>query len=453
MRAKDEARTGTVAGDPCLGCSACTLACPVTAADGGFAGPKALGPALARHRGGGWPGQPALGPEEARALGGELCLQCHQCDLACPSGLAVSTFTREARLLAVRRPSGRFQRFAADLLTDQERFGRLAARVAGVRRSARAVSPRFAAAVERAGLEMLGLSGSRSLPSPPRINLRAWLRATGRPEAERGVPAVLLFAGCHARFHDPKVGQATAAVLRASGYRVVLPGQVCCGSPALSASDERTVVRAAEANLGLLAHVSDRLGGGIPVISPCPSCSLALRELLPQLVPGDAARDLARQVWDLGEFLAGPAREGLSRALDGRSGSAAAWAYHMPCHLKALGVGRVFPGLLAEAGLGSETDAGPASDACCGMGGLYGLTREGYQPSLKIGAPTLKAYGSAARASSKVAQPAASSPPAAPLTVLSDCPACRWQISDATELVTAHPVELLAGVLRSHRPS
>lgn len=425
--------------DTCIGCAACVTTCPVAASDGRFAGPKALGPALRRRAPGGWPGETGFGPDAAAALGADLCLQCHQCDLACPSGLAVSTFTRQAKELALQRPEGRFASFASNLVADQERFGRLVGIATGARRTARILSPRLAVAAERVGLGLLGLSRSRSLPAPPRASFAAWLQATRRPEVEHGRPPALLFAGCHIRFHDPAVGRAATTVLRAVGYQVILPGQVCCGSPALGSGREELGARAVAANLRLLTHASERLGGGVPIVSPCPSCTLALRRGLPEFAPGQASDDLARQVWDLGEFLDGPARGALHRAFSergARKGSRGEppvtrpWVYHMPCHLRALGTGRVFPWLVEEAGFGPPADPGPAADGCCGMGGLSGLTRDGHGRSLITGSPVLEAYR-------------ALSGPSAP-TVLSDCPACRWQAGDATGLATAHPVEWLA---------
>ncbi len=423
----------------CVGCAACVTACPVAASEGGFAGPKALGPAFARRAAGGWPGEPGFGPSDAVALGANLCLQCHQCDLACPFGLAVSKFTRQAKARALEQPEGRFARFGANLVADQEQFGRLVRAAAGARRAARRVSAALTAAAERTGLGLLGLSRSRSLPAPPRTSLAAWLEATRRPEVERGRPAVLLFAGCHIRFHDPDVGRAIVTVLRAAGYRVILPGQVCCGSPALGSGREELGARAAAANLRLLTRASERVGGAAPIVSPCPSCTLALRRGLPEFVPGQASDDLARRAWDLGEFLDGPAKEALHLAFTdgaGRKGrrdelpATSPWAYHLPCHLRALGVGRVFPGVIEQAGFRSRVDPGPAADGCCGMGGLFGLTREGHGRSLRAGYPVLEAYRALLG-------------PKAP-TILSDCPACRWQIADATGLATAHPIEWLA---------
>ncbi len=425
--------------DTCIGCAACVAACPVLAADGGFAGPKVLGPAFARRREGGWPGEPYPGPAEAAALGADLCLQCHACDLACPSGIAVSALTGQAKTLAAQAPRTAFRRFSGRLLADQERFGHLVSAARGARRLGRRLAPRLALGFERAGLRVFGLSPSRSLPGPPRLSLRMWLESTRRPEVERTLPALILFSGCHARLHDPRAGQAAVSVLRAAGYRVALPTEVCCGSPASSSGEEELAAQAAGANAALLGQASARLGEETPIVSPCPSCTLALRRALPEFVPGQAARRLASRVWDLGEFLAGPAGPGLNQALEqameraperSRMRASGPFVYHTPCHLRALGSGRPFPALLGALGTGTCLDPGPAADGCCGMGGLAGLTAAGYGRSLATGRPVLEAYATLE-----------------PALILSDCPACRWQIADATGRDTAHPVEVLAAAL------
>jgi len=427
--------------ESCLGCCSCVAACPVVASDGGFAGPKVLGPALSRRLDRGWPGEDALTPQDLLALGAEKCLQCHQCDLACPLGIPVSALTRRAKTLACGAsaeggPAGRGQR----LLLNQDRLGPLAAVARVPRLAARALAPGLAAGLEGLGAGLLGLSPSRSLPEPGAIDFSRWLQATRRPEVEANRPPVVFYAGCHTRFYDPRAGRAAVTVLRAAGYRVVLPPQVCCGSPALSAGEEGRAVRSIEAIVRLLRQASDRLGGGVPIVSPCPTCTLTIRRTAPELLPGTEAASLATQVWDLGEFLGGPARRRLEGLLDtgpDAAASGSAWMYHTPCHLRALGAARPFPELLADLGLGRPLDLGPEADGCCGMGGFAGLTRTGYPQSLAAGARVLESYGSAARAAG-----------AGPL-VLSDCPTCRWQIADATGLDTAHPVELLAVLLET----
>jgi glycerol-3-phosphate dehydrogenase subunit C len=424
----------TILPDACLGCAACETACPVTASDGRFAGPKVLGPAFIRRLEGGWPGEPPLSPDEAEALGAHLCLQCHQCDLACPAAVPVSALTGRAKALARSVPNGRYRAFVDGLLVDQERFGRLVAAGAIGRRALHGLSRGLGRGAESLGLGLLGLSPSRSLPLPAAQSFPAWFgRNRLSPADAAGRPPVILFAGCHARFHDPAAGKAAVNLLHASGFRVVLPRQVCCGSPADGSGAEDAAALAASANLRLLTHASGRLGSGVPIITPCPSCTLSLRETLPELTGDEAARNLSRQVWDLGEFLTGPGHRGLIEALDRTSGppSGLAWAYHTPCHLRALGVGRPFMSLFEEFRLGTRVDAGPAADECCGMGGLSGLTRAGYGRSLASGARALEAYSALARSPE-------------PPVLLSDCPLCRWQISDLSGLEAAHPAEILA---------
>ncbi len=474
----------------CLGCAACEAVCPAVAADGDFAGPKVLGPGLWRKLGGGWPGEPPLGPAEALSLGADLCLQCHRCDQACPTGVPVSRLTRRAKVLARAASNGRGRAFVDRLLADQERVGRLVAGSTWARRLLRLFSAGPARRLEASALAALGLSPSRAWPEPAGPGFRARLSGIlTQSSAARALPPVILFAGCHARFYEPAPALAAVKVLQRIGYRVVLPDQVCCGAPALGAGFEGQAAEALAQSARLLDQATRRFGGEVPIVSQCPSCTFNLREVMPELCSDAAARGLSRRVWDLGEFLAGPGLTGLRRAsgksvsetqpapvsgaqpasLSGTATVANGWAYHAPCHLNALGVGRPFPGLLKLTGLGPPVETGPEIDGCCGMGGLSGLTRSGYARSLAAGARVLEHCAALARETGRTEETGrgegrhsrdgrsgrsgrgprtdrSGRDDPAPV-VLSDCPLCRWQIGELTHLRTAHPVELLSRAL------
>jgi glycerol-3-phosphate dehydrogenase subunit C len=104
------------------------------------------------------------------------------------------------------------------------------------------------------------------------------------------------------------------------------------------------------------------------------------------------------------------------------------FSYHVPCHLRSMGIGfpaidllQLVPDLKVE-----DIDAG-----CCGLGGTYGFKRETYDVSVAIGqnlARALKEFGS-------------------PI-VISDCEGCRMQIRHLTGLHAVHPVQVLREAYR-----
>lgn len=73
--------------DQCIACTICVTACPVTAATRKFRGPKMTGPALTRLR--------KLISDDDNML--DYCSNCKNCDLACPSGVSISTLNMIAK--------------------------------------------------------------------------------------------------------------------------------------------------------------------------------------------------------------------------------------------------------------------------------------------------------------------------------------------------------------------
>jgi len=98
--------------------------------------------------------------------------------------------------------------------------------------------------------------------------------------------------------------------------------------------------------------------------------------------------------------------------------------YHVPCHLKSIGIGlpaldllRLIPGLTVEE---LDTD-------CCGLGGSYGLKKETSDISMVIGQHFVRALADTEETA----------------TVLSDCEGCRLQIQELTGRKSLHPVQVV----------
>jgi Fe-S oxidoreductase len=98
--------------------------------------------------------------------------------------------------------------------------------------------------------------------------------------------------------------------------------------------------------------------------------------------------------------------------------------YHLPCHLRALGVGspgenllRLIPGIRVV-----DFDAG-----CSGMSGTYGLLRKHYRSSLRAGW----------RLITSLRDPAIQAG-------TTECSTCKMQMEQGTTKPTIHPIKLLA---------
>lgn len=228
---------------------------------------------------------------------------------------------------------------------------------------------------------------------------------------------VAYFVGCAANYFYPDIGRATVEVLRHNGIRILVPEQKCCGLPHFGCGDLERAKRLARANVASL------LRARCDIVTACTSCALALREIYPRLVASEEAKAIAPLIFDVSEYLARLERQGKLRTdflpVD-FSG-----LYHAPCHLKTLGQDlirdrlhllRQVPGIRVE-----QIDRG-----CCGMAGSFGLKRKNYPTSMKIGESLFSALREKA-----------------PPSILTDCPGCTLQISQATGLPVRHPVQLL----------
>jgi glycerol-3-phosphate dehydrogenase subunit C len=97
--------------------------------------------------------------------------------------------------------------------------------------------------------------------------------------------------------------------------------------------------------------------------------------------------------------------------------------YHAPCQQQGHGIGKPALDLLA---LVTELRIEELDADCCGIAGTYGLKREKYEISMKVGDNLFRQV--------KAAEPDLSA---------CDSETCRWQIVHGTGIPAVHPVELL----------
>jgi glycerol-3-phosphate dehydrogenase subunit C len=385
--------------DDCTSCSACVASCPVSAVTTRFRGPKLVGPALERFR---------LAHEDVeRSL--ELCSSCRNCDIACPSGVAVSVLNVYARAAHYRHHRHKLRDW---ILAHGEVLARLAVPLAPL------ANPVMASAPARLALRALGIGGP-PLPRYARRTFTAQLRHLRQvPSAEK----VVFFPGCYVENNEPQVGLDLVAVLQAAGVEVVVPeGLVCCGAPLVANAYLGDAEENARRNVAALSAPAVR---DLPIVTCCTSCSLMLGREGEELFSVQGGAAVARRVRDAAEVLLDLGAAGRLPVLP-RAGAAPV-LYHAPCHLRARGAGqpslellRTVPGLEVI-----EADAG-----CCGIAGSYGFKADRHALSMQIGA----------RLFARVAETGVG-------TVATDCGTCRLQIAHGTAARAVHPL----AVLRHH---
>jgi len=190
------------------------------------------------------------------------------------------------------------------------------------------------------------LPGASSLPE--------LIPARGRA---RGRAALL--TGCVQRFFFPEINLATARLLSAAGWEVVVPrGQGCCGALHLHAGrlDEfRAMARSLMATLGRDVDI---------VVTNAAGCGSALKEY-GHWLGDEGAERFAGLVKDISEVLVdadlplGELRETVT--------------YHDACHLAHGQKVRAQPRELLRRIPGLTLVELPDSDLCCGSAGVYNL--------------------------------------------------------------------------------
>ncbi len=404
--------------DACNGCGGCratsaaTRMCPrYRHAPAEEASPRAKANLLAAAVAGRLDGS-QLSAESLRAIA-DTCFNCHQCRSGCPAGVDIPALVMELKGANFAANSGPLHTW---LLSRVDALSALGGAVRPLANRAIA-SPQFRWLLEKT----VGIARGRKLPEFSGGQFLRWAQRRGitRPSRRSG-PRVLYFLDTYARRHDPLLAQAFVSVLERNGIGVFVdPRQVAAGMPLVSEGDLDAARRVARRNMRVLAEAV-RLG--YRIVSTEPAAVTCITHDYPRLLDDDEAARVAAATCDAATFLWELHREGRLR-LDLRPVPTRI-LYHAPCHARSGGVAvpaehllRLIPGVVLSA-----DDHG-----CSGMAGTFGLSRDHYRASLRVGLDLISAMrGGGIEAGA------------------TECSACRIQMEQGTTKPVVHPVKLLA---------
>ena len=357
--------------------------------------------------------------------------QCYLCDMCymtkCPY-VPPHPWNVDFPHLMLRAKAVKFRAQGASLrdrlLSSTDALGKLAA-IPVVAQSVNALNRNGAARVlmEKA----IGVHRARELP--PYASARFRSRAAhSQPFAVKdGAHApgkVAIFSTCYVNYNEPGLGHDLLALLEHNEipYVIVAP-QACCGMPKLELGDLESVARLKAINIAPLAQ---RAREGYAILTPVPSCTLMFKQELPLMFPGDAdVKAVQEAMYDPFEYLVLRNRDGLlKRDFKAALGKI---SYHVPCHARVQNMGQKTRELL-ELIPGTEVNT---VERCAGHDGTWGVKREYYDNSMKIGRPVFR-------------QMAATQPD----YVSSDCPIAGRHIrqgmgDEAQGAEKAHPLTLV----------
>lgn len=344
----------------------------------------------------------------------DLCFNCKQCQLECPSNVNIPQMMIEAKAAYVAE-NGLGQ--TDWILSRAHSFGELGSA------ASMAANWMLNHSAARWLIEKIfGIHRHRKLP---RFARRSFLRLAKRKLLTRplvtgaGKP-VVYFVDHFANYHDPQLGQAFLEILKHNRVPVhVPPGQMASGMAMISAGDLDAARELAQENIRELADLARE---GCPIVCTEPAAALCLKHEYPMLVDHPDVQVVADQVIEAGAFLASLHRQGRLRTdfqpleLD--------VGYHTPCHLKALGKSTPLAELL---GLIPHLRVHKIERGCSGMAGAYGLTKENFRESIRIGWGLI----SRMRAGDLSAG-------------VTECSSCKMQMEQGTSTPTLHPLKLIA---------
>jgi Fe-S oxidoreductase len=268
---------------------------------------------------------------------------------------------------------------------------------------------------------LTGIAQGRKLPKfADRSFFRtATRRRLGRPSKTPG-NKVLYFVDLYANYFDVELANALVSILEHHAISVYVPsGQLSSAMPLIAQGSVERARAIAKRNVRLLA---DAIRLGYHVVATEPSAALCLTHEYRHLLDDDDTELVAENTSEACDFLwemhvAGKLELDL-KPLNVTIG------YHEPCHVRALGTQnagekllRLIPGVTVN-----RIDQG-----CSGMAGTYGLRRENYISSLRMG------LGLITQMRDSTVQLGAT-----------ECSACKIQMQHGTAKPTLHPLRLLA---------
>ncbi|WP_443670014.1 anaerobic glycerol-3-phosphate dehydrogenase subunit C [Fuchsiella alkaliacetigena] len=339
----------------------------------------------------------------------DLCLNCKNCYLECPSQVDIPKLVLEARIQYYERTGE--QPVANKVLGNSEVMGRLGSITPRITNTFLNIGP-----ARQLMESTIGLASDRELPEFAKRTFKKWFKK--RKTVTRS-KKIAYFVGCSTNYYNPEVGKSVVKVLEKNGYQVLVPKQKCCNVAKLSYGDLESARENIAYNIDSLAELAKE---GIDIVVDCPSCSLSLKDEYLEVIDSAAAELVAEHTYYINEYLFNLMNKGklnLSFA-DNRSN----YAYHPPCHLKAQGLEDLSKELL-ELIPGVEVEILEAG--CCGIAGTFGMKSDNYQLSLQIAEGIFEEL-----ATLEYEQ------------LVTDCDACKMQLTQENEEQLVHSIEVLA---------
>jgi len=237
--------------------------------------------------------------------------------------------------------------------------------------------------------DRLGIHKDRVLPEYTSAKFRSVARPNSSfpvKDSPNAPGKVAIFATCYINYNEPGIGQDLLRVLEHNEIpAIVAEKENCCGMPKLELGDLEAVEKLKNGNIPVLAKLARE---GYAILTAIPSCTLMFKQEIPLLFPDDAdCKVVAAAMFDPFEYLALRNRDGLLKTdFKHKLGKV---SYHVPCHLRVQNMGLRTQEMLKLVP-GTEVNT---VERCSGHDGTWGVKKEYFDNSMKIGRPVFRAMG------------------------------------------------------------
>jgi Fe-S oxidoreductase len=367
----------------------------------------------------------------AKADFGKVVDQCYLCDMCymtkCPY-VPPHPWNVDFPHLMLRAKAVKFRRHGAGLrdrlLSSTDAMGKLMA----IPVVAQAVNAANKLPLARGLMEKtLGVHKDRRLPDYASAKFRPAAAASKAHAVRDGKTTpgkAAIFATCYVNYNEPGMGHDLLALLEHNEVPYVLvEKEACCGMPKLELGDLEAVAILKSKNIPPLAKLARE---GYAILTPVPSCTLMYKQELPLMFPQDEdVKAVQDAMFDPFEYFVLRAKDGLlKKDFKEKLGKV---SYHIPCHSRVQNMGQKTREALEMVPDTTVTTV----ERCAGHDGTWGVKREYYDNSMKIGRPVFR----------QMAEPK-------PDYVSSDCPIAGRHILQgmgeaAGQAEKAHPLTLL----------
>ncbi len=269
--------------------------------------------------------------------------------------------------------------------------------------------------------KLTGIAQGRRLPMIAQKTFMSWAskKRLNRPRKSGG-RKVLYFVDQYVNWHNPLVGRALVEVLQHHRIDVfVPPNQTTAYMAKIAMGDVQKARKLIAPTIRMLA---DAVRQGYEIVTTEPSAALCLKHEYLNLIDSEDSRLVAAHTWDAGRYLWNM-HQANELELDFHP-LVMSTMYHLPCHLRAIDPEQPGRNLLK---LIPGMNVMDAESGCSGMAGTYGLKRQNYRTSLRIG------WGLISKMQQTTAQVGST-----------ECSSCKLQMEQGVDKPTIHPIAMLA---------